>query len=263
MLTQLDPTRFNLAIQTGRRFYVACSLLRKYSLFFINADYAVSFNKASFRSSQYDHRLQVNVVEDFFNSMNRSNFDDEEPDFESELESDDYEENYTHEFYPYDGKKRTQTSCIVTCFDSEMYINRYANLNYSEFRNAFYGIYDEKVANAIYAATCSIVPMEVSGDQHIKIVCSHGDIPKIEWGFGQSFPLVDILYRSDEMMNFVEKFISMMMMSTLFHHNLIVFGEVSIENGYSVAITRLYRHYRTWSENIFSLAECFSLYPKP
>ena len=74
MLTQLDPTRFNLAIQTGRRFYVACSLLMKYSLFFIDVNYSLSFNRASFRyPQQYEHMLHVNFDEEPFNPLYRMN----------------------------------------------------------------------------------------------------------------------------------------------------------------------------------------------
>ena len=263
MLTKLDRSRFNYVIKTGRRFYVASELIRKYC----NALCAPRFvnlhmNSVSFSRSYCNNSLYISNDDDFFNSMHIYYDDEEEENYDSDEEENEDSENQEDDLsyfrmFEYDGRMFTRTHEIFRCLGETLFINRYSNLNYSEFRNKYYETYSVEIADMMYAATVSIVPIEINNDC-LNIVCTYGDLTFLPH---DRFPLIDVLYRSDEAVNFINGFISLIMTSSIMFMNVISRTVSSLHN--STSINNLYKHCnRSWNPDIYDLSRCFSQFQR-
>lgn len=256
MLNRIDAARLEFVIKTGRRFYTAVELLRKYCISLRMPRYVnLHMNNISNRRSEYDFIFNVGNDDNSFDSMTiySDEFDDDDSD-----ENEDFEENeedsldYFH-FYEYDGLPLTRTHELFRCFGDKLFINRYTNLNYSEFRNKYHDEYSREVADMFYAATTSIVPLEINNDS-VDIPCIYGGSTFLP---NDRFSLIDALYRSDKAIDFINGFISLIMTSSILFMDISTRTSWSLNNSKSVRC--LYDHYnKSWKSDIYNLNKFFS-----
>ena len=222
MLKHIDIPRFNLAITTGRRFYCICMLLLKY-VEILGVNGPSSLNCCYSRNYTFDLRLSSNRINSFNSLDDYSN------------SSDDYD-----------------SSCmeLFNILDSSMYINIWKVLNPNQFKRRYMEEYSKDILQMMYAASKTIIPIEINLCA-TKIKCIYGDKKILD---GKRYPLVDTLYRSDEIMKFINIFTSIITMSSFLYHDIIS-EHCSIEE---YDTDRYERIYKTWDSKLIDLKRLFS-----
>lgn len=222
MLKELDIKRFNFCLGLGRRFYVLCRLLSRYAEN-IGIEKRICLN--------YPPELEI-----------------------SSLKADFYIRYMDTPFNPYyanDAPSQTRVTQLFKFCGGEIYINIFKNINYQEFRKFYFERYTPEIADKFYAGTRCIVPVELNINSfHIK--CGYGDLDVID---NQRIPLIDAMYRSDEVVEFIYKVIQLLMFSSIYYVLLL------FESSNSTVID--FDHiYTSWEPSICNWMTCFSLEKK-
>ena len=234
MIKELNPQRLNFVLPIGRRFYCACAaLLRHFIHCGVEGNDNSSINgiREDYNNEEFmsDIRFSFNSPAESFNPLSYEN-----------MSGDD---------------SNTAAFQLFSCFGSEMFMNVYTHVNKYQFKKAYEDIYSEEAGSVIYAVSECIVPIEVN-ICHFKIKCSYGPDRYI---WKRRYPLIDVLYRSDEMIGFINHLVSGMMLSThlYFEFYECIACEIdrhrdSLRDGYS--------HYdRTWDSNFLNFRKHFEL----
>ena len=240
MIRTLDMPRFNFCLQTGRRFYVACKLFEKYTELLGGSD-SISLNGVSGLTRNRNFREDVRI-----------SYSDDRDLFEP------YDEDYIDP----KGLPPTEAYEFFCMFDYELYMNLYTNVNYYQFSMNYRNIYSLPVRKLFYTATSCIIPIEVN-IKNFSIKCNYkfssGNPDEERLPLFKRLPLIDCLYRSDEMIDFVNKLISAMMFSTHLYYLVYAnFGreQVRSETNFSEGFKKFNE---TWKSKILNLRKCFSL----
>lgn len=196
MLKELDSTRLNFVLTVGRRFWTACSMLLKY---FKNIN--MSDEYASLNGNYIDNR--TNDVRIYF----------------------DHEDGVFNPFSGWDGDSNdsedTQVYQLFSMIDHGMYFNVYEHINYDQFYDRYQDLYSERIASMYYAISTCVVPVEANViDLKVKTITGR---PK--YIYAERYPLIDVLYRSNEMVEFVKYLTSILMFST--HMYTVMYGDIS------------------------------------
>ena len=233
MLKELDSARFNFCLQTGRRFYVACKLIEKYTELLDVSD-STSLNGISGLTSNRNFNEDIR-----FNSCHSG--DGFDP-FDIYSDPDEGTPSEVYELF--------------SIFDSDFFINIYTNINYYQFSRKYRRMYSPTVMKAFYAASLCIVPIEIN-NRNCSVKCNYGPDRKLK---EDRLPLIDCLYRSNEMIDFANKLISSIMLSThLYYWIYSYIGSEQIRSENSFA-DEFRRFNTTWNSKIMDLRKCFSLY---
>ena len=225
MLKELDIKRFNFCLGLGRRFYVLCKLLGRYAEN-IGVAYRIPLN--------YSPELEI-----------------------SSLKADFYIRYMDDPFNPYYPHNNPDSSMVTQMFKfcgGEIYINIFKNINYQEFRKFYFERYTPEIADKFYAGTRCIVPVELNINAfHIK--CRYGDLDVIN---NQRIPLIDAMYRSDEVVEFIYKVIQLLMFSSIYYISLLKESFFSRDLVDSTLVD--WEHvYTSWKPSICNWITCFSL----
>lgn len=222
MLKELDIQRFNFCLGLGRRFYVLCRLLSRYAEN-IGIEKRICLN--------YPPELEISSLKaDFYIR---------------------YMDTPFNPYYPFDESNSSRVSQLFKFCGGEIYINIFKNINYQEFRKFYFERYTPEIADKFYAGTRCIVPVELNLNSfHIK--CGYGDLDVID---NQRIPLIDAMYRSDEVVEFIYKVIQLLMFSSIYYVLLL------FESSNSTVID--FDHiYTSWKPSICNWMTCFSLEKK-
>ena len=223
MLEKLDIKRFNYCLELGRRFYVLCKLFVRHA-----------------ENIGVDHEVHINVI----------------PEFESKNSDITFSTTDMHEsFNPYstqEGGKHTMVRQIFSFREGDMYINLFENLNREEFETNYKLRYSSTVMDLMFAATQSVFPVELNINS-FKIKCSYGDLKAL---YNIRLPLIETMYRSDEVIEFIKDMISLIMFSSIFHAMIY---ERSIFNCFPFTYRNFSGVYSTWHPDIFNWVKNFSL----
>lgn len=228
MLTNLDMNRLNFVLPLGRRFSIAAMLIFKY----INILGVV--NGLSPLNGTYDQQYSLNLT------------------YSDTIDTFDC---FSHISDPNEENKSTEIIQLFSAFDGEMYINYYKEINHYQFSRAYRDVYSKTVCNYYYAICKSIIPFELNICS-FDVKCDYGPDKVLH---RERYPLIDAMYRSNEVVNFCNKIICGLMFSTHMHFD--IYGRyfnrcLDFENEFELDFSNLSK---TWNSKILNFRKCFSL----
>ncbi len=230
MLKIEDYSRFNLCLQTGRRFYAILLLLTRH-IDNIGTTRSLSFRYLERFHNENDFTLEPpNAHDQFSLTADDEDIDDEEY---SEISS-----IVLHE--------------AMQLNSGSMFINFYKNIDYSAFEERYCRRYAHDAFKMIYAATKSIIPLELNMNS-INIPCEYGEWKRLDgW---ERIPLIEVLYRSNKVIEMIKKLTIEMMMSSILYVNLYAKSSFGTTSGLNMK--DLTKCYPIWKAKDFSIDEKF------
>ena len=231
MLKELDAQRLNFVLAIGRRFWTACAMLLKH---FKNIGISDTFAS-----------LNGNYSDDITNDV-RIYFDHEDGVF-------DPFSNYS---VLTNDSSETKVYQLFSISDHNMYFNVYKSINFDQFYGRYHDIYSKPIASMYYAISRCVVPIEANIID-LKIKANSGRNRYID--HSERYPLIDVLYQSNEMVEFVKYLTSVLMFST--HMYYAMYNDIS-ENisdsrrNYSSGPYKLISG--TWDMNMIHFKDFFS-----
>ena len=234
MLTKLNSQRLNFVLPIGRRFWTACAMLLRH---FKNIK--ISDTSASLNGNYFSE-----VVEEQVNNA-KIYFDHEDGIFDPfsscNVVSSDPEQSQVYQLF--------------AIFDNEMFLNVYDYINLDEFLDRYLEDYSKDVALTYYAASKCIIPIEAN-ICNFKIKTNSG---RPKYLSGERYPLIDVMYRSDEMVNFIKYLTSIMMFSS--HMFYVMYNDISeniSDTRRNCSDWKYYSISNTWDPNMIHFSDFFS-----